>query len=69
MAVKKSLDMELTDIIVLDSAEHGKLMSYAASLNTVVIDSETYKLSGYCIENDMKNLSAGNNVSYYIGLG
>lgn len=66
LAVRRSNDNRIVDIIILGRILSGKIDSY--SKEEICIDGTNYYFSDYFIENDYSGIKAGKNADFYLGI-
>lgn len=66
LAVKRSADKKVVDIIILGRMLSGNVDSY--SEKNVMVDGKSYYLSDYFIENYYTGLRSGKNADFYLGI-
>lgn len=66
IAAAVSKDSEICSIMILSDALAGVVSS--VSEDEIIIDSSSYLMSDYFIENDLRKLQAGRQTSFYVGV-
>lgn len=66
LAVRRSNDNRIVDIIILGRILSGKIDSY--SEEEICVDGTNYYLSDYFMENDFGGIKAGKNADFYLGI-
>lgn len=66
LAVRRSNDQEIVDIIILGRILSGVISTYSSE--EVYVDGKSYYLSDYFVENDYNSLISGKSVDFYLGI-